>query len=385
MEESDAPRHVSTRTVVVVVYLSLFLDNMLLTVVAPIVPDYLRTLETRNWTDEATFRLLNRTHRRLEERIRERVPSRFRGYRLFLVRLGISGRRHAPGSDDPDGPDGPDGLWIGILEYITESYGRSAEEYARVGTLFSSKAFVQLLFNPLVGWWAGRRGYSLPLTVVYIFGRSYAVLFVARSVQGVASACISVSGPTVDATTLARVRRSFGDATSLCRCRAGMGLIADRFGGEEETRSRVMGFVMGGIALGVLVGYPLGGILYVFVGMAAPFVLVALLVLLDGGEGREGGREEGRRKGGGLTGVLSVRSSAGGVASSVGEARGEEGVGRRGQVGTGLHVLLKDSCILMAAGSICCSTCAMAVLEPLLPLWLEDTIRPEVPHSFDRR
>ena len=31
--------------------------------------------------------------------------------------------------------------------------------------------------------------------------------------------------------------------------------------------------------------------------------------------------------------------------------------------------------ILLVAASICTSTCAMAVLEPCLPIWLMDTIR----------
>jgi len=44
---------------------------------------------------------------------------------------------------------------------------------------------------------------------------------------------------------------------------------------EEKERSRVMGYVLGGIAVGVLVGYPLGGFLYDFVGESAPFILIS--------------------------------------------------------------------------------------------------------------
>lgn len=44
---------------------------------------------------------------------------------------------------------------------------------------------------------------------------------------------------------------------------------------EEKQRSRVMGYVLGGIAVGVLVGYPLGGFLFDFVGESAPFILIS--------------------------------------------------------------------------------------------------------------
>ena len=34
---------------------------------------------------------------------------------------------------------------------------------------------------------------------------------------------------------------------------------------DDEERSRIMGLVLGGIATGVLIGYPLGGFLFDFV------------------------------------------------------------------------------------------------------------------------
>ena len=79
----------------------------------------------------------------------------------------------------------------------------NAEDVA-VGTLFGSKAIVQLLINPFTGALIDRIGYDIPMciglciiflsTTTFAFGRSYAVLFVARSLQGVGSAFADTSG-----------------------------------------------------------------------------------------------------------------------------------------------------------------------------------------------
>ena len=44
----------------------------------------------------------------------------------------------------------------------------------------------------------------------------------------------------------------------------------------------------------------------------------------------------------------------------------------------GYGKLFKNPKILVATGAICISTSAMALLEPCLPIWLMDTIHPEV-------
>lgn len=58
-----------------------------------------------------------------------------------------------------------------------------------------------------------------------------------------------------------------------------MSLVASQYP-EEAERSKIMGFVLGSIALGVLVGYPIGSILYDVEGKMAPFVLVSFLILI---------------------------------------------------------------------------------------------------------
>lgn len=43
-----------------------------------------------------------------------------------------------------------------------------------------------------------------------------------------------------------------------------------------------MGIALGGLALGVLIGPPFGGVMYEFVGKTAPFLFLSALALGDG-------------------------------------------------------------------------------------------------------
>ena len=63
---------------------------------------------------------------------------------------------------------------------------------------------------------------------------------------------------------------------------AGMGMLAERYPDDKE-RGNAMGIALGGLALGVLIGPPFGGIMYQFVGKSAPFIILAFLALFDGG------------------------------------------------------------------------------------------------------
>ncbi|XP_012523919.1 synaptic vesicular amine transporter [Monomorium pharaonis] len=240
---------------VAVVYLSLFLDNVLLTVVVPIIPDYLCTLDA-NTTASA------------EE-----------------------------------------------------------DENGRVGLLLSSKALVQLILNPAVGTLTGTLGYARPLflgnislllaALLFAFGQTYGILFLARSIQGIASACIAVSG---------------------------MSLVASQYS-EEDERSKIMGFVLGSIALGVLLGYPIGSVLYDLEGKMAPFLLVSSLIII----------------------VICLQILTLDVQTNT-----EPGE----QQTTWLH-LLSNVHILIISGAIWCSTSPMAILEPCLPIWLRTHIKPK--------
>lgn len=60
--------------------------------------------------------------------------------------------------------------------------------------------------------------------LAFAFSKSFALLFIARAIQGIGSACSSVSG---------------------------LGMLADRYP-EDEERGKAMGTALGGLALGVL-------------------------------------------------------------------------------------------------------------------------------------
>ncbi|XP_015126265.1 synaptic vesicular amine transporter [Diachasma alloeum] len=242
---------------VTVVYLSLFLDNVLLTVVVPIIPDYLCTI-----SENST-----------------------------------------------------------LLE---------GDEEGKIGFLLSSKAFVQLILNPAVGTLTGTVGYAKPLflgnfclllaSLLFAFGQTYELLFLARSIQGISSACIGVSG---------------------------MSLVASQYS-EESERSKVMGFVLGSIALGVLVGYPIGSILYDIEGKMAPFLLVSSLLFLP----------------------ICLQMFVGDYIPN--EKMIEQPESRTSWIKT-----LTEWKILTITGAIFLSTLPMAILESCLPIWLRSYIKPK--------
>ncbi|KAM9324602.1 synaptic vesicular amine transporter [Gastrophryne carolinensis] len=197
-------------------------------------------------------------------------------------------------------------------------------ENVKVGLLFASKATVQLLTNPFIGPLTNRIGYQIPMfagfcimflsTIMFAFSGSYALLFIARSLQGVGSSCSSV---------------------------AGMGMLASVYTDDEE-RGNAMGIALGGLAMGVLVGPSFGSILYEFVGKTVPFLVLAVLVLFDG-----------------ALQLLILQPS---------KAQPES------QMGTSLFDLLRDPYILIAAGSICFTNMAIAMMEPALPIWMMETM-----------
>ncbi|ODM95681.1 Synaptic vesicular amine transporter [Orchesella cincta] len=196
-----------------------------------------------------------------------------------------------------------------------------ADENVEVGVMFASKAFVQLLANPFVGPLTNRIGYSIPMfcgfiimfmsTIIFAFGRSYGVLFVARALQGIGSSCSSVSG---------------------------MGMLAEHFPDDKE-RGNAMGVALGGLALGVLIGPPFGGVMYQFVGKTAPFLILACLALGDG-----------------LLQLLVLRP----------------GIVRTEADAPSLKALLMDPYIIVAAGAITFANMGIAMLEPSLPIYMMD-------------
>merc|ERR1711953_970350 len=197
------------------------------------------------------------------------------------------------------------------------------EENFEVGVLFASKAFVQLIANPFVGRLTNSIGYSIPMfcgfvimfvsTVIFAFGRSYSVLFMARALQGIGSSCSSVSG---------------------------MGMLAERYPDDKE-RGNAMGLALGGLALGVVIGPPFGGFMYQFVGKTAPFLILAFLALADG-----------------CLQLLILQPE----------------VKKNDDPAPSLKALISDPYIQICAGAITFANMGIAMLEPSLPLHMMDTM-----------
>uniref|UniRef100_A0A0K0DN88 MFS domain-containing protein n=1 Tax=Angiostrongylus cantonensis TaxID=6313 RepID=A0A0K0DN88_ANGCA len=339
------------KTLLLIVYIALFLDNMLLTTVVPIIPEYLLRISHPNSTD---LLLYNK-------------PSNERmiGKRQIVwdddawdVPLSESSGANIPWSGNPLDPQKnteevrkiekskPNGLKGKVTENterksanfllirpctrstITSSdtqkerHNILATENVLVGLMFGSKALVQLVANPWIGPLTNKIGYTLPMfagfvimflsTIMFAFGSSYGTLWFARAMQGIGSACTSTSG---------------------------MGMLAQVYTDDME-RGSAMGIALGGLALGVLVGPPYGGVLYEWGGKELPFILLALLALFDGS----------------LQFIVL-----------------QPKIDRGEPEGSTIRQLTKDPYIIIAAGAITIGNLGIAMLEPSLPLWMMET------------
>ncbi|KAL6115007.1 slc18a1 [Pungitius sinensis] len=239
----------SPSLVLVVVCVALLLDNMLLTVVVPIIPTFLYAMEHPGGAAL------------IPGPPAERGPP---GSRVHTSTFGLPEVRTNPTPPRANTTDlQPNETLVGLPECLEDSVFLE-EENVRVGLLFASKALVQLLMNPLVGPLTSRVGYHIPMfagfiimfvsTIMFAFSGTYTLLLFARSLQGIGSSFSSV---------------------------AGLGMLASVYTDDEE-RGVAMGVALGGLAMGVLIGAPFGSVMYEFVGKKAPFLILALLALCDG-------------------------------------------------------------------------------------------------------
>ncbi|KAM9345392.1 synaptic vesicular amine transporter [Symphorus nematophorus] len=304
----------SRKLILFIVFVALLLDNMLLTVVVPIIPSYLYKL------DESTAAMKNNS---LSQQ--QGPPGAFNNIvSLYDNTVRSSGSNATARSADmvptPPPPTEPPQN----SSDCPRSSSLLLNENVRVGLLFASKATVQLITNPFIGPLTNRIGYQLPIfagfcimfisTIMFAFSSSYALLFLARSLQGVGSSCSSV---------------------------AGMGMLASVYTDDQE-RGHAIGIALGGLALGVLVGPPFGSVMYDFVGKTAPFLILAFLALFDG-----------------ALQLIVLQPTK---------------VEPESQKGTPLLTLMKDPYILIAAGAICFGNMAIAMMEPTLPIWMMETM-----------
>jgi len=281
----------SRKLVLIIVAIALLLDNMLLTIIVPIIPGFL--YDIRHSHDKSMVHTSTSTSI---------------DYQVY-------------NSSD-----------LNYTEATTLSpeelkHRELMNENVETGFMFASKAVVQLITNPFIGPLTHRIGYSIPMfcgfiimfvsTVIFAFGRSYSVLFVARALQGVGSSCSSVSG---------------------------MGMLAERYPDDKE-RGNAMGVALGGLAMGVLIGPPFGGFMYEFVGKTAPFLILACLALADW--------------------CLQL------LVLQPGVNKMEE------EDAPTLKSLISDPYILIASGAITFANMGIAMLEPSLPIHMMDVMKSE--------
>ncbi|XP_006745307.1 chromaffin granule amine transporter isoform X2 [Leptonychotes weddellii] len=253
----------SRKLVLVVVFVALLLDNMLLTVVVPIIPNFLYATEFKEINAPLYLGLTTISQHVLTSPAFSTIFSFFDNNTMAIEESAPSGTAW---TDDNAGtiPPPVTGAIPAQQNNCLQGTEFLEEENLRVGVLFASKALMQLLVNPFVGPLTNRIGYHIPMfagfvilfvsTVMFAFSGTYTLLFVARTLQGIGSSFSSV---------------------------AGLGMLASVYTDDYE-RGRAMGIALGGLALGVLVGAPFGSVMYVFVGQSSPFLILAFLTLLDG-------------------------------------------------------------------------------------------------------
>lgn len=304
----------SRRLVLIIVAIALLLDNMLLTTVVPIIPEFLYFIRHRH--DPVG---------NLSIEVTEMAGEPFPTYTTSTMPgLLDNGAYEDPGTNISTLCfSGSNRHNAATEEHDIAKHNELIQENVEVGVMFASKAFIQLLANPFVGPLTNRIGYSIPMfagfvimfvsTIIFAFGRNYAVLFIARALQGIGSSCSSVSG---------------------------MGMLAASYPNDEE-RGNAMGIALGGLALGVLIGPPFGGIMYQFVGKTAPFLILAGLALGDG-----------------LLQLMVLQPA----------------IAHQEEQPPSVKELLMDPYIIIASGAITFANMGIAMLEPSLPIWMMDTM-----------
>jgi len=209
------------------------------------------------------------------------------------------------------------GLVVPILPRYALSLGATQTE---IGFLFGSYAIVLFIATPIFGALSdhiGRRGPMLwgllglaAATLLFAFSTSFWMLVVARSLQGLAAAITWT---------------------------AGLAILADLYPSQE--RGKAMGLALSGQAAGILLGPAIGGWLYQLGGYQLPFLFAAALALIDG-----------------ILRLVLLRdfpeTKSGNFLSPFG--------------------LLRNRSILIIAGVIVVGAAVPSVLEPTLPLHLQE-------------
>ncbi|GGE57362.1 MFS transporter [Priestia taiwanensis] len=211
------------------------------------------------------------------------------------------------------------GLVVPILPLYATSLGASQTE---IGILFASYAITLFLATPILGALSDKVGRKNPMfwgliglaasTVLFAFAESFWLLVLARALQGIAAAATWT---------------------------AGLALLADVY--PKEERGKAMGIALSGQAAGMLLGPTMGGWLYELGGYHLPFIIAAAIALLDG-----------------LLRLILLRDLPEAVKEST----------------TSPFALLKNRELLMIACVVLIGAAVPSILEPTLPLFLEETL-----------
>ncbi|KAH0623193.1 hypothetical protein JD844_031247 [Phrynosoma platyrhinos] len=229
----------SRKLVLLVVFVALLVDNMLLTVVVPIIPSFLfatykNASHSALQTTVPTIQMLSSasSYSSIFSYSKTTVPpqkvetiSDYTADSIIANMSGFQDRNVLP--QLPMAISSLNNSCMDGAEILTK-------ENVRVGLLFASKALMQLIANPFVGPLTNRIGYHIPMflgfvimflsTLLFALSTTYTLLFIARAMQGIGSACSSV---------------------------AGLGMLASVYTDDCE-RGNAMGIALGGLALGVL-------------------------------------------------------------------------------------------------------------------------------------
>ncbi|KAI1900920.1 hypothetical protein AGOR_G00054800 [Albula goreensis] len=219
----------SPRLVLVVVCVALLLDNMLLTVVVPIIPTFLYNTEYKMEDLSPSSNQSQQSQTAFSS-----ILSHYDNA-TYVLRVSASNITDLASADAPNG-SAPNNSSPEEADSCEENSDFLAQENVRVGLLFASKALVQLLVNPFVGPLTNRIGYHIPMFAGFV------IMFVST------------------------IR---------------LGMLASVYTDDNE-RGVAMGIALGGLAMGVLIGAPFGSVMYEFVGKSAPFLILAFLAIFDG-------------------------------------------------------------------------------------------------------
>ena len=330
---------ISKATTVIIVTVALLLDNMLLTVIFPIIPEFLQSIEKHEEVSNSIYKNTTETDSSKQNLVRREAI-----YSLFPIKNLASRMNYMHGNGMNDKVFKPDftdeWTFINITDtdeikaYSSEhhpiaetkkkngSHKTIIQEGVKVGFLLASKAIVQLLANPLIGYLTDKIGYKTPMvggfmimfisTIVFAFSFDYFSLLFARAFQGIGSSCASV---------------------------AGMAVLAQSFP-DYNDRGNIMGIALsGGLALGVLIGPTFGGFMYEFVGRSSPFLILASLSFIG----------------------LLMQACI--IYPDINKTNGK---------GPSLLTLILDPYILIVTGALMLANMAVAMLQSSLPILMMD-------------